>query len=57
MVRSKIGVNKNRIIPGNATRLAQTGDPLEIAFTQNGEMETYFQIDGQYYSVVNPLKI
>ncbi|CAD8102521.1 unnamed protein product [Paramecium sonneborni] len=54
---SILGIGSERIIPGQATRLSQTKGPIQLTFRKNEPLRTYFQIDGQYFSITNPISV
>ncbi|CAK65676.1 unnamed protein product (macronuclear) [Paramecium tetraurelia] len=54
---SILGLGSERLIPGQATRLSQSKGPLKLNFKQNELLRTYFQIDGQYFSITNPSSV
>ncbi|CAD8093325.1 unnamed protein product [Paramecium primaurelia] len=57
---SIVGIGSERVLSGNATRLAQTNGPLYIKFQEpndNTTVNSYIQIDGQFFCVVNPLSV
>ncbi|CAD8169782.1 unnamed protein product [Paramecium octaurelia] len=54
---SILGIGSERILPGQATRLSQTKGPIKLNFKKNEPLRTYFQIDGQYYSITNPISV
>eukprot|EP00828_Plagiopyla_frontata_P048692 TRINITY_DN9418_c0_g1_i1.p3 TRINITY_DN9418_c0_g1~~TRINITY_DN9418_c0_g1_i1.p3 ORF type:complete len:136 (-),score=22.57 TRINITY_DN9418_c0_g1_i1:34-441(-) len=56
--KSQIAMGLERIIPGRARKIAQQEGNIMIEFQQNQKkgklVKTYFQIDGEYYSVTSP---
>ena len=45
------------LITNKCQRLAQEEGPLEIKFARSDYLETYMNIDGEFYKLTNPLSI